>query len=153
MVIYIDNYKYEIKQNLNIINFLHENRNYNLGKYLNSITETIGIYADEYGNRLVSDGYIENYKNKSFNRLYNILDRISKINGSNKVYQVRGYYEYKIIKKYCDINNIRNELIVSDTLVTNKVIKIKQYVYGDGDGIHHKGFSKKVQCLYVKIYK
>lgn len=136
-----------------IVEFIEQNYNiYNLDTYLNSITITIGKYADEY-NQLTSNGYIQNYITKSCNRLYNILIQINNIKGSNKMYQVRGFYEYKIIKKYCQLNNIKHELIISDTLVTNKVIKIEQYVYGDGDGIHHKGFQKKVPCLYVKIYK
>jgi len=149
MVIYIDNYEHRFKKRPDIIEFLRQNCNYNLYKYLNSITETIGTYADEYSS-LTSHGSI---KKKSFERLYNILEQINNIKGSNKVYQVRGYYEYKIVKKYCDMNNIKSKLIVSEDLFTNKVIKIKQYVYGDGDGIHHEGYSKKVPCLYVKIYK
>ena len=72
-----------------------------------------------------------------------------------KKYQVRGYYEYKIIKKYCIENNINHDLIIDENILTNKVINIKQYIT---DYDHENNLKKliveneKIPTIYIKIY-
>ena len=103
-------------------------KNYNLENNLKKITQTY----DFNGNIIDTDFLYFNYNNayeKSSKRINIIINQINnKKNGIIKKYQVRGYYEYKIIKKYCIENNINHDLIIDENILTNKVINIKQYI-------------------------
>jgi len=134
----MDNYKkYNLKKNLNKIITTY---NYN-----NNIIDTKQLYLN------LSKAY-----EKSSKRINNVIGQINnKKNGNVKKYQVRRYYEYKIIKNYCQINNIKHELIINDTILTNKVVKIKQYIT---DYDYENNLQKliieneKVPTIYIKIY-
>jgi hypothetical protein len=141
----------------NISKFLIKYCNDNLENYLNRIVVDTGeIWG---GKSIKSPGNILNYKEKSFKRMYYIISQINKfINSStyilSKKYQVRGYYEYKIVSKYCKFNNIKHEFIKSDNNFTNKIIKLEQYCfYGEDEPVLHKGHHIKVPCIFIKVYK
>ena len=130
-------------------------KNYNLENNLKKITQTY----DFNGNITDTDFLYFNYNNayeKSSKRINNIINQINnKRNGIIKKYQVRGYYEYKIIKNYCIENNIIHDLIIDENILTNKVINIKQYIT---DYDHENNLQKlivvneKIPTIYIKIY-
>lgn len=131
-------------------------KKYNLEENLKKITTTYN-----YNNNNIIDAKqlylnLSNAYEKSSKRINNIIGQINnKKNGNVKKYQVRGYYEYKIIKNYCQINNIKHELVIDDIILTNKVIKIKQYIT---DYDYENNLQKliieneKVPTIYIKIY-
>ena len=130
-------------------------KNYNLENNLKKITQTY----DFNGNITDTDFLYFNYNNayeKSSKRINSIINKINnKKNGIIKKYQVRVYYEYKIIKNYCIENNINHDLIINENILTNKVINIKQYIT---DYDHENNLQKlivvneKIPTIYIKIY-
>ena len=144
-------------KNKDIQLFLTNNCNDSILSYLDSIVINIGEQEDK--TRLWNSWKIELCIDKSLKRLYDVINNIDKyVKSTNtqksKQYQIRGYYEYKIVSKYCELNKIEHELIMSETQTTNKVVNIIQNCYcGDGEPVVHKGINRKVPCMYIKIIK
>ena len=131
-------------------------KKYNLVNNLKKITQTYDYFN---GNIINTDFVYFNYYNafeKSSNRINSIISQINnKKKGIIKQYQVRGYYEYKIIKNYCIKNNIKYELIIDKNILTNKVMNIKQYITDyDYENNLQKLIVKneKIPTIYIKIY-
>jgi hypothetical protein len=129
--------------------------NFNIVGKLRRITQTYDYFN---GTVKQTNHLYFNYDNvheKSAKRINNIISQINKKKCGIKKYQVRGYYEYKIIHKYCITNNIKHELIIDENVVTNKVTNIKQYVT---DYDHENNLQQliveheKVPVMYIKIY-
>ena len=128
-------------------------KNYNLGNNLKKLTS---MYLD--GNKIDTNHLYYNYNNayeKSSKRINIIINQInSKKNGIKKNYQVKGYYEYKIIKNYCVENNINYELIIDENILTNKVINITQYTtdYDHENNLHKLIVeNEKIPTMYIRI--
>lgn len=131
-------------------------KNYNLENNLKKMTQTYDYFN---GNIRNTDFLYFNYDNayeKSSKRINNIINQINnKKNGAIKRYQVRGYYEYKIIKNYCITNNIKHDLIIDENTLTNKVTNIRQYVSNyDYENNLQKLIveNEKIPTMYIKIY-
>ena len=131
--------------------------NYQLENHLRQITQT--YCNNEATNKATCTTVLHyNYHNaykKSARRIQIILHQINhKKKGVVKTYQIRGYYEYKIVKKYCMEQNIKHELITNNQVLTNKVVQIKQYV---SDYDYENNLCKlvveneKLPTMYIKV--
>ena len=104
-----------------------------------------------------------NYNNvfeKSATRIKNIINCIIKNKSDKnyqtcKKYQINGYYEYRILNKYCTLNMIKCELLFDDKLLKNKVKNVKQFI---NDYDHENNLDKiivknlKIPVMYIKVY-
>jgi hypothetical protein len=70
-------------------------------------------------------------------------------------YQLSGYYEAKIIKKYCDDKKYICSIVSSDKLMKNQIELINQGNYFCCDECDYRPsfINKKVPCVYVEIKK
>lgn len=132
------------------------NHNFN---FENSLMRKTLTYDYFNGNQIDTSHLYYNFHNaydKSFRRINNIISQINnKKNGIVKKYQIRGYYEYKIIRKYCIEKNIKYDLIFDEHILTNKVKNIKQYVTNyDYENNLRKLIveNNKIPAMYIKIY-
>ena len=130
--------------------------NFNLEKSLMRRTLTY----DYYNRNIIHTNHLyynfHDAYDKSSRRINNIINQINnKKNGIVKKYQIRGYYEYKFIKKYCIEKNIKYDLIIDENILTNKVKIINQYIT---DYDHENNLYKlivendKIPVMYIKIY-
>jgi hypothetical protein len=90
---------------------------------------------------------------KTINQINKFIENKKWI-GQSRKYQVRGYNAYKYIAKYCKLNNISHELIVSDTITTNLLNQLIVHQCMDeqcscANVISAK--SDKVPVIYIKI--
>jgi hypothetical protein len=130
---------------------------YYLRDKLFKITQTYDYHS---GNEIETDDlHFENNLNgaykKSCARISNIIQHINnKKEGITKKYQVKGFYEYKIIHNYCVYKNIKHELVFDENVSTNKAINIKQYItdYDDENNLQKLIFEyKKIPAMYIRI--
>jgi hypothetical protein len=132
--------------------------NYNIINNLIKNTDTFLFYKN-----IPTEHLYYNYDNvfkKSATRIKNIINCIIKNkSGKNyqicKKYQINGYYEYKILNKYCTLNNIKCELLFDNKLLKNKVKNVKQFI---NDYDHENNLDKiiveyiKIPIMYIKVY-
>lgn len=93
------------------------------------------------------------------NKMMKNIDRIKNAfmkEGTNKnKYQVSGWYEVKLIGKWCDENNISYSVVQDDTLQKNKLTKINgsknSHCCRDCDGLDPmKIINEPTPILYIK---
>lgn len=145
--------------NTNNINndLLHISHNYNIVQHLQDITTTYDFTTNK---EIPTTNLHFNYYgacDKSAKRLRTILDQIKnrKPGATSRKYQVRGWYEYKVVHNYCTEHNICHELIIDDSVLTNKVTSIHQWVtdYDYENNLRRiEVENEKVPTMYVKVY-
>lgn len=151
----------ENKELKNTIEFVDKYLNYNIINHLQNITNTYCHNKKINNYPLVvrhSHGCFSRYKSEK--RLINIIEQIKKFvhnakqNGQFKMYQTRGFCEYKLLSKYCKQNNIEHSIIINDKIKTNKLLSITQYTYNnysEDDLMKSVFVNEKVPTIYIKV--
>lgn len=138
----------------------------NLYIKLKKLTKTYDFHTKDliYTNHLEYSDNIYNAYKKSLQRISNIIQQIHKnihtnTNTTTKIknikYQIKSYYEYNIVRDYCNNNNITCYLIIDNTILTNKVICIKQYItnYDFENNLQKLSVEyNKVPRMYIQVY-
>ena len=84
-----------------------------------------------------------------------LLEKFMKSRRPIVKYQLSGYHEAKIIKKYCDDKQYLCSIISNDKITKNQIERIYQGHYFCCDECDYRPsfVNKKVPCVYVEIKK
>ena len=105
------------------------------------------------------DYYMDILTKNATNKMLKNIDRIKNVfmkeGTNNNKYQISGYYEAKLIGKWCDENNISYSVVQDDILRKSKLVKINgtsnSHCCRDCDGLYPmKITNETTPILYIK---